>query len=303
MLAEDPAWARARERVFGEHVRDVSEVLDGEIGESRAARHPIKGRGSSITTRVTWRTRRASARSRGRAAGRRSRASSCCRRRSRRSAAAAPASTISYSRSRRAQLGERKARNIAALKPDIIATGNPGCILQIAAARPAAAARSRSAIRSRILAASIRRSCRSSSAVRSRTMSVAPIIDGPNTEPVDHDQTTAVVARRDETCDCERPQRILQAAYLREIAGASQDASPVAPCIAASDDCQRPNCSRVAHVSPTKTSPNACARSPPLWRLAFATTSEAQVHSRAAVRRRRAAVVRPYYRPFYCSAF
>ena len=33
-----------------------------------------------------------------------------------------------------AQLGERKARNIAALKPDIIATGNPGCILQIAAA-------------------------------------------------------------------------------------------------------------------------------------------------------------------------
>src|SRR5439155_1269779 len=32
-----------------------------------------------------------------------------------------------------AQLGERKARHIAALKPDIIATGNPGCILQIAA--------------------------------------------------------------------------------------------------------------------------------------------------------------------------
>ncbi len=33
-----------------------------------------------------------------------------------------------------AQLGERKARHIAALNPDIIATGNPGCILQIAAA-------------------------------------------------------------------------------------------------------------------------------------------------------------------------
>jgi glycolate oxidase iron-sulfur subunit len=33
-----------------------------------------------------------------------------------------------------AQLGERKARNIAALAPDVIATGNPGCILQIAAA-------------------------------------------------------------------------------------------------------------------------------------------------------------------------
>jgi glycolate oxidase iron-sulfur subunit len=33
-----------------------------------------------------------------------------------------------------AQLGRRKARNLAALTPDIIATGNPGCTLQIAAA-------------------------------------------------------------------------------------------------------------------------------------------------------------------------
>jgi glycolate oxidase iron-sulfur subunit len=33
-----------------------------------------------------------------------------------------------------AQLGARKARNIAALTPDLIATGNPGCTLQIAAA-------------------------------------------------------------------------------------------------------------------------------------------------------------------------
>jgi glycolate oxidase iron-sulfur subunit len=32
------------------------------------------------------------------------------------------------------QLGERKARHIAALKPDVIAAANPGCILQIAAA-------------------------------------------------------------------------------------------------------------------------------------------------------------------------
>jgi glycolate oxidase iron-sulfur subunit len=32
------------------------------------------------------------------------------------------------------QLGERKARNIAALEPDVIAAANPGCILQIAAA-------------------------------------------------------------------------------------------------------------------------------------------------------------------------
>jgi glycolate oxidase iron-sulfur subunit len=33
-----------------------------------------------------------------------------------------------------AQLGARKARNIAALSPDVVATGNPGCTLQIAAA-------------------------------------------------------------------------------------------------------------------------------------------------------------------------
>ena len=33
-----------------------------------------------------------------------------------------------------AELGERKARHIAALNPDIIATANPGCMLQIAAA-------------------------------------------------------------------------------------------------------------------------------------------------------------------------
>jgi glycolate oxidase iron-sulfur subunit len=31
-------------------------------------------------------------------------------------------------------LGERKARHMAALNPDVIATGNPGCMLQIAAA-------------------------------------------------------------------------------------------------------------------------------------------------------------------------
>jgi glycolate oxidase iron-sulfur subunit len=31
-------------------------------------------------------------------------------------------------------LGERKARHIAALGPDIVATGNPGCTLQLAAA-------------------------------------------------------------------------------------------------------------------------------------------------------------------------
>ena len=33
-----------------------------------------------------------------------------------------------------AALGERKARNVLATEPDIIATGNPGCTLQLRAA-------------------------------------------------------------------------------------------------------------------------------------------------------------------------
>jgi glycolate oxidase iron-sulfur subunit len=33
-----------------------------------------------------------------------------------------------------ADLGARKARHIAALAPDVVATANPGCMLQIAAA-------------------------------------------------------------------------------------------------------------------------------------------------------------------------
>jgi glycolate oxidase iron-sulfur subunit len=33
-----------------------------------------------------------------------------------------------------AELGWRKARNLAELRPDVVATGNPGCTLQIAAA-------------------------------------------------------------------------------------------------------------------------------------------------------------------------
>ena len=32
------------------------------------------------------------------------------------------------------ELGARKVRHIAALAPDVVATGNPGCMIQIAAA-------------------------------------------------------------------------------------------------------------------------------------------------------------------------
>ena len=59
----------------------------------------------------------------GHRAARRSRSRSC--------AAAAPGSTTWSSRSRRAQLGERKVAHIAAVHPDVVATANPGCTLQI----------------------------------------------------------------------------------------------------------------------------------------------------------------------------
>jgi len=40
-----------------------------------------------------------------------------------------------------AELGARKAGHLAAVEPDVVATGNPGCILQIVAAARARGAR------------------------------------------------------------------------------------------------------------------------------------------------------------------
>jgi glycolate oxidase iron-sulfur subunit len=130
LLHDDPAWAE-RARAFGEKVRDVSEVLM-EIGEPRAKRHPIKAR-------VVYHDACHLAHAQGIRAQPRAllaaipgvellsppEADICC----------GSAGIYNLVQPEPAtQLGERKARNIAALEPDIIATGNPGCILQIAAA-------------------------------------------------------------------------------------------------------------------------------------------------------------------------
>ena len=130
LLHDDPAWA-GRARAFSAKVRDVSEVLM-EIGEPRAQRHPI-------TARVVYHDACHLAHAQGVRAQPRSllaaipgiellspaEAEICC-------GSAGIYNLVQPEPA--AQLGERKARHIAALKPDIIATSNPGCILQIAAA-------------------------------------------------------------------------------------------------------------------------------------------------------------------------
>jgi glycolate dehydrogenase iron-sulfur subunit len=130
LFHDDPAWAD-RARAFSAKTRDVSEVLV-EIGEPRAKRHPIKAR-------VVYHDACHLAHAQGVRAEPRALLAAipgvevltpaeseiCC----------GSAGIYNLVQPEPAeQLGERKARNIAALKPDVIAAANPGCILQIAAA-------------------------------------------------------------------------------------------------------------------------------------------------------------------------
>ena len=130
LFHDDPAWAD-RARAFSAKVRDVSEVLT-EGGEPRAKRHPIKAR-------VVYHDACHLAHAQGVRAQPRALLAAipgielltpaeseiCC-------GSAGIYNLVQPEPA--AQLGERKARNIAVLEPDIIATGNPGCTLQIAAA-------------------------------------------------------------------------------------------------------------------------------------------------------------------------
>jgi glycolate dehydrogenase iron-sulfur subunit len=130
LLHDDSAWAD-RARAFSAKVRDVSEVLM-EIGEPRATRHPIKAR-------VVYHDACHLAHAQGVRAEPRALLAAipgvdvltpveseiCC----------GSAGIYNLVQPEPAeQLGARKARHIAALKPDVIAAANPGCILQIAAA-------------------------------------------------------------------------------------------------------------------------------------------------------------------------
>ena len=130
LLADDPEWS-ARAHAFGAKVRDISEVVS-ELGEPRARRHPIAARvvyhdachlahGQGVHTQprallqaipgVELLTP--------------AEAEICC-------GSAGIYNLVQPEPA--AALGARKVRHLAALAPDLIATGNPGCTIQIAAA-------------------------------------------------------------------------------------------------------------------------------------------------------------------------
>ena len=127
LLRNDPSWAD-RAAVFSAKVRDVTEVLDAL--EPRARRHPI-------TARVAYHDACHLAHAQGvRGEPRRmlgtipalelvelEEADLCC----------GSAGIYNLLQPDAADdLGRRKARTISAARPDALATGNPGCLLQIA---------------------------------------------------------------------------------------------------------------------------------------------------------------------------
>jgi glycolate oxidase iron-sulfur subunit len=130
LFAGDPDWAD-RARSFSAKVRDVSELLI-ELGDPRAVRRPIKAR-------LVYHDACHLAHGQGVRAQPRTllqgipgvelltpaEADICC-------GSAGIYNLVQPGPA--ADLGARKARHIAALSPDMIATANPGCMLQIAAA-------------------------------------------------------------------------------------------------------------------------------------------------------------------------
>ena len=130
LFADEPQWA-GRARAFSEKVRDVSELL-AELGDQRAPRQPI-------TARVVYHDACHLAHGQGIRTQPRGLLQAipgielltpaepelCC-------GSAGIYNLVQPEPA--AQLGARKAQNIAALTPDLIATANPGCTLQIAAA-------------------------------------------------------------------------------------------------------------------------------------------------------------------------
>ena len=130
LLADDREWAE-RARAFSARVRDVSEVLS-EIGPPRAARHPL-------AMRVAYHDACHLAHAQGVREPPRDLLRSipgiellpiaeqeiCC-------GSAGIYNLVEPSTGR--ELGDRKAAHIDATRPDIVATANPGCTLQITAA-------------------------------------------------------------------------------------------------------------------------------------------------------------------------
>jgi glycolate oxidase iron-sulfur subunit len=131
LLADDPAWA-PRAHAFSARVRDVAEVLV-ELGEPRAPRHPIgavrvayhDACHLSHAQRVRVQPRALLAQIPGMTVVDIAEPDMCC-------GSAGIYNLVQPEPA--AALGDRKAAHIKELQPDIIATGNPGCTLQLAAA-------------------------------------------------------------------------------------------------------------------------------------------------------------------------
>jgi glycolate oxidase iron-sulfur subunit len=131
LLADDPTWA-SRAHAFSARVRDVSELLV-ELGEPRAPRHPIgqvrvayhDACHLSHAQRVRAQPRALLAQIPGLTVVDIAEPDMCC-------GSAGIYNLVQPEPA--AALGDRKAQHITALQPDIIATGNPGCTLQLAAA-------------------------------------------------------------------------------------------------------------------------------------------------------------------------
>jgi glycolate oxidase iron-sulfur subunit len=130
LLADDPAWS-GRARAFAARVGDVSEVV-AELGEPRAVRHPVP-------MRIAYQDACHLAHAQGVRQQPRDLLRSipgvellpfgeqeiCC-------GSAGIYNLVEPDTAR--QLGDRKVAHIAGTRPDIVATANPGCTLQMAAA-------------------------------------------------------------------------------------------------------------------------------------------------------------------------
>jgi glycolate oxidase iron-sulfur subunit len=129
LLADDPEWAR-RARAFSQRVRDISELLV-ELGEPRAVRHPIAARvvyhdacHLAHAQQIRSQPRTLLASIPGVEVLTPAESEICC-------GSAGIYNLVETEAAR--DLGARKAEHIASLEPDIVATANPGCMLQIAA--------------------------------------------------------------------------------------------------------------------------------------------------------------------------
>ena len=134
LFEDDPVWAE-RAHAFSTKVRDVSEVLT-ELGPARATRHPIDARVAYHDACHLGHAQGIRAQPRALLAAipgvevvTAAEAEICC-------GSAGIYNIVQPEPA--AQLGARKVSHISALNPDVVATGNPGCTLQISTSGQAA---------------------------------------------------------------------------------------------------------------------------------------------------------------------